>query len=181
VEAVNRAGHVTSNLAELLPRWGSHRMGSESSSVATRLRERLLSCAGPIVEDHGGELVDVEVDSGKGQHTVRLLVYSNAGVTVRLCEGISRELSDMLDVQDPLPGRYRLEVTSPGLDRQLSTDDDYRRALNRKLKVVLTDGRTETGRLHGWNEQEITLEVSQGEKRAISRPAIAKATVEVEF
>ncbi len=157
-------------------------MGSEPSNVAAQLRERLLKCAAPIVKAHGGELVDVEVQSGgRDQHTARVLVHSDAGVTIRFCEGISRELSDLLDVEDPLPGKYRLEVTSPGLDRQLTTDGDFRRAQGRKLKAVLRDGRTEIGRLSGWNEEEIKMEISEGEVRAISRQSIAKATVEVEF
>ncbi len=156
-------------------------MGSELSSDATRLRDRVLRCAGPIVEDHGGELVDVEVASNRGQHTVRLFVHSDKGVNIRLCEGISRELSDLLDVDDPIPGRYRLEVTSPGLDRPLLSDSDFRRAQGRKVKVVLDNGRTELGRLTKWDEKQIGLEVDQGQQTAVRREAIAKATIEVEF
>lgn len=156
-------------------------MGSEHSSDATRLRDRVLRCAGPIIEDHGGELVDVEVDTSRGQHIVRLLVHSDKGVTVRLCEGISRELSDLLDVDDPIPGRYRLEVTSPGLDRPLLSDGDFRRAQGRKVKVVLSDGRTTLGRLTKWDERQIGLEVEQGAETTVERQAIAKATIEVEF
>ncbi|MEE3042983.1 MAG: ribosome maturation factor RimP [Candidatus Latescibacterota bacterium] len=155
--------------------------GAEPGNEAERLRERVLRFAAPVVEDHGGELVDVEVASGRGQHTVRLFVHSDKGVTVRLCAGISRELSDLLDVEDPIPGRYRLEVTSPGLDRPLCSDGDFRRAQGRKLKIVLSDGRTETGRLADWNEERIGLEGDHGEQRAVLRESIAKATIEVEF
>lgn len=146
-----------------------------------QIRTRLQACAGPIVKDHGGELVDVEVAGGGGQHTIRLLVHNEKGVTVRFCEGISRELSDALDVEDPLPGRYRLEVTSPGLDRPLSSDGDFRRAEGRKVKVISVDGRSDMGRLARWDGTEIVLEVAEGDERTIQRESIAKATIEVEF
>ncbi len=111
-----------------------------------RLRVVIADLAGPVVSDHGAELVDVEV-AGSGTYGVRLLVYRETGVDVDLCSGIARELSDLFDVEDPIPGRYRLEVTSPGLDRPLRDDADYRRAQSRLLKIVTRQGRTLSGRL----------------------------------
>ena len=97
-----------------------------------RLSAVIADLAGPVVTDHGAELVDVEI-SGSGTYSVRLLVHHEDGVNLVLCSEISRELADLFDVEDPIPGRYRLEVTSPGLDRPLSTDDDFRRAQRRLL------------------------------------------------
>ena len=133
----------------------------------------------PVVVDHGAILVDVEV-VGSGTQTVRLLVHRDGGITIDACEAISREVSDLLDVEDPLPGRYRLEVTSPGLDRPLSTPNDFRRAEGRKLKVVLESGRTISGRLVSWDEEQIEVEDGR-ERLSVSRAEIAKATIEVEF
>ena len=143
------------------------------------LRPLLFEIAEPVVADHGAELVDVEI-SGSGSFSLRLSVHRDSGVTVDLCEAISRELSDILDVEDLLPGRYRLEVTSPGLERPLQTDADFRRARQRRLKVITCDGRTEFGRLTGFTETTIELERKAG-PRSVDRRRIARATIEVEF
>ena len=73
------------------------------SAQPEALRPLLFEIAEPVVADHGAELVDVEV-SGSGSFSVRLAVYRDAGITVDLCEAISRELSDVLDIEDPFPG-----------------------------------------------------------------------------
>ncbi len=152
---------------------------ADRSAQPEALRPLLFEIAEPVVADHGAELVDVEI-SGSGSFSVRLLVHREAGVTVDLCEAISRELSDVLDIEDPLPGRYRLEVTSPGLERPLQTDADFLRAHRRRLKVVTCDGRTEFGRLSGFTKTSIELERKAG-PRSVARGDIARATIEVEF
>lgn len=144
------------------------------------LRQLLRQMVAPLVADHDAVLVDVELVGGGGSHTVRLLVHCAAGVTVELCERISREVSDLLDVEDPIPGRYRLEVTSPGLDRPLQTDGDFERALNRMVKAVLVNGRTVVGRLLEWTSEALRMEGTEGAE-SVARADIAKATIEVEF
>lgn len=158
---------------------GREATGELAARGPEQLRPLLLGLAEPVVADHGAELVDVEV-YGSGNYSVRLLVYRDRGVTVDLCEAISRELSDVLDIEDPVPGRYRLEVTSPGLERPLQTDADYRRAHLRRLKIVTCDGRTEFGRLTGFSERAIELDREAG-PRVVDRSDIARATIEVEF
>lgn len=160
--------------------------GDAEPGDAERLRRALAELAEPVVADHQAELVDVEV-SGRGSYSVRLLVHRSKGATVDLCEAISRELSDLLDVEDPVPGRYRLEVTSPGLDRPLRTDADFCRAQSRRLKVVTSGGRTEIGRLVAFSDTEIELDREPGRKErtadrlVLKRQEIARATIEVEF
>jgi ribosome maturation factor RimP len=107
-------------------------------------------------------------------------VHQDGGVTLDTCEAISREVADLLDVEDPFPGRYRLEVTSPGLDRPLRTDQDFARAAGRRLKVILVTGRTLRGRLIDWQSDRVTLEMEHGLER-VERPQIAKATIEAEW
>ena len=146
----------------------------------------------PIVEDHGADLVDIEVVGSPNNQTVRLLVYKTPGVTVSLCVAISREAADLLDVEDPIPGRYRLEVTSPGLARPLVTDGDFSRAAGRLVKVVLTTGPTHLGRLQEWDCDSVTLAGDGGKIGArrqpgdqqnlrIERGTIGKATIQAEF
>ncbi len=145
-----------------------------------RLKSALAALVSPVVEDHDLELVDVELRGSSNNQTVRILVHRDSGVMLNDCEAISRELGDLFDIEDPVPGRYRLEVTSPGLDRPLTTDRDFQRASSKRLKVVLVSGGTRFGRLNGWDSENITLETDAGPEE-ISRGHIARATVEVEL
>ena len=93
---------------------------------------------------------------------------------------ISREVADLFDVEDPLTGSYRLEVTSPGLDRPLDTDGDFARAENHLIKVVLKSGQVCKGRLINFDSDQIWLE--PGIKiPSILRADIAKAFIEPEL
>ncbi|HEY4872776.1 MAG TPA: ribosome maturation factor RimP, partial [Steroidobacteraceae bacterium] len=85
------------------------------------LRERLLALIEPVVADLGCELVDVDLNPG----LVRIFVDRAAGVRIEDCERVSREVSALLDVEDPIPTAYRLEVSSPGFDRVLRTSAHF--------------------------------------------------------
>jgi ribosome maturation factor RimP len=146
----------------------------------TRLKSALFALVSPVVEDHDLELVDVELHGSPNNQTVKILVHRDSGVKLNDCEAISRELGDLFDIEDPVTGRYRLEVTSPGLDRPLTTDRDFQRASSKRLKVMLASGGTRFGRLNGWDVENITLETDAGAEE-IPRGHIARATVEVEL
>ncbi len=92
----------------------------------------------PAVELLGFELVDVGF-SGTGEHALlRLYIDSDRGVTVDDCAQVSRQVSAILDVEDPVPGRYTLEVSSPGLDRPLAKRRDFERFLGETIKVKMS-------------------------------------------
>ena len=154
------------------------------------LKDRLIGLTRPIVQDHGADLVDLELVGNTNNQTVRLLVHKVSGVTVELCVAISREAADLLDVEDPIPGRYRLEVTSPGLDRPLVSDSDFGRALGRLVKTVSSNGETHLGRLLDWDGEFLTLEAdtaaSKGKRDGeasvrVERRSITRATIQAEL
>jgi len=91
----------------------------------------------PGVSAMGFELVDVELAGSHHKPTLRVYIDSPAGVTVNNCADVSRQLSALLDVEDPLPGHYTLEVSSPGLDRPLVRPDDFRRFIGETIKVKM--------------------------------------------
>ena len=157
-------------------------MGKKNiSPEEEQLRLHLSSELAPIVEEHDALLVDVEIAGSKSHPSVRILVHKEPAISLADCEQISREIADFFDIEDPLPGRYRLEVTSPGLDRPLVTDGDFARGKDRLLKVVLLSGKNHRGRLVGWDSAQITLDDGRGKTEDVPRENIAKATVEVEF
>ena len=132
------------------------------------------------MRDHRAELVDLELMGPNSNQTLRLLVHKDPGIGVDLCAAISREVADLLDVEDPIPGRYRLEVTSPGLNRPLVSDRDFARVGSSYLKVLLSSGHTFYGELAAWDRETITLNGEDGAK-PIERKAIAKATIEAKL
>lgn len=91
----------------------------------------------PAVDAVGYELVDVEY-SGRGANA-RLRAYIDApgGITVDDCETASRQISAVLDVEDPIPGEYQLEVSSPGLDRPLVKPEHFRRVVGQQVRISM--------------------------------------------
>lgn len=128
--------------------------------VAPALRERIASGVRAL----GFELVDVELKGGRQHQMLRVYIDSPQGITVDDCAQVSRQLSAVLDVEDPFPGAYTLEVSSPGLDRPLVTPADFRRFQGEMIKVKLLrplagDRRNFTGRLLATHEDRITIDV----------------------
>lgn len=102
------------------------------------LEERIRSLAEPVLARHGAELVDLQVKQGPVS-LVRIVADRQEGIDLDTCAKVSAELSRMLDVDDPIEGRYTLEVSSPGLDRPLRTSEDFARNLGRRVKIVLAE------------------------------------------
>ena len=75
----------------------------------------------PLVEDLGYEFVGLERSSNPKNPVLVVYIDTPDGIAVEDCERVSREVAALLDVEDPIPGQYRLEVSSPGLDRPLFT------------------------------------------------------------
>ena len=92
----------------------------------------------PVVDEHGCELVDVEVARNRGQGLLRITVDSPSAdgrVPIDRCVAISREVETLLDAADAMTGAYQLEVSSPGLDRLLGREKDFVSAVGQELKL----------------------------------------------
>lgn len=104
------------------------------------LRERLLPIITPVVtQQFGIDLIEVELKGSKANMVVRLIVDADGGVKLDTCAGISRVIGDALDTADVIPGRYRLEVSSPGVDRPLRNQRDFQRNLGRAILLRYRD------------------------------------------
>src|SRR5690348_7152877 len=107
-----------------------------------------------VLADLGVECLGVEFSPSQGQSTLRVYldVLDHADgreVTLEDCESASRELSALLDVEDPIPGHYVLEVSSPGIDRPLFTAEQFSRFIGEEAKVTLKLPRDGRRRLRG--------------------------------
>ncbi len=94
----------------------------------------------PILESSQVDFIDLELKGRAGSQLLRVFVDTENGITLDQCVKLSCEISDLLDTRDLIKGRYRLEVSSPGLDRPLTAAKDFRRNLGRKVRInYLTD------------------------------------------
>jgi ribosome maturation factor RimP len=100
------------------------------------LTVRLQELVKELAEEHGAELVDLQIKGRPGSQIVKVFVDTDSGITLEKCEKISRELSDILDIEDIMPGKYILEVSSPGVSRPLRNAHDFRRNLNKDVEVI---------------------------------------------
>lgn len=144
------------------------------------MRETLLKLLEPAIEALGYELVELEFPP----HLLRIYIDREGGITVDDCEVVSRQVSAVLDVEDPIPGAYTLEVSSPGLDRPLRKEADFIRFAGERAKVELAlpkDGRRRfTGTLKGCEAGEVLIEVD-GEDHRLPLADIDKARLVPEF
>ena len=136
-------------------------MVRESRSVV----DRISDAVSPILWTLGLELADV-ICVGQGPRSViRVFIDKPEGITLDDCERAHKALSPALDVADPFPHAYTLEVSSPGLDRPFKRIQDYRRAVGRRVTLKLREPLADQWRLVGTladvTEDAVTLEVSE--------------------
>jgi ribosome maturation factor RimP len=133
--------------------------------MTATLRERLIALIEPLAGRLGYELVDLEYSAGRTHATVRLFIDKTEGVGLEDCERVSREVSALLDVEDPIPTAYTLEVSSPGFDRVLRTQAHFGRFVGSRVFIELKaprEGRRRyTGTLLSVGDTGIKLEVDR--------------------
>jgi len=126
----------------------------------------------PGIRSLGYELVGVEFQTGgKGGGLLRVYIDSEKGISAEDCQKVSYQVSGLLDVEDPIPGHYTLEVSSPGLDRLLFRAEDFDRFAGQLVKLRLTypvEGQRKfKGRLVGMRGENVVIE---GDEMEISLP-----------
>jgi ribosome maturation factor RimP len=122
----------------------------------------LLELLEPPVAAMGFELADLDAHFGR-RGLLRLFIDREGGVTLDDCQRVSEQIGAWLDVEDPLPGSYVLEVSSPGFDRRLRKLAHFERFTGEQARIELKDARDGrrrfTGRLAGVEGSEVLLEV----------------------
>jgi len=117
----------------------------------------------PTVERLGYELMDLELKLHGRGGVVRLFIDHPDGVSLEDCEKVSHAVSALLDVEDPLPGQYNLEVSSPGLDRKLTKPEHFQRFTGETVKVQMrfpiAGRRRFRGKLVSSDDENIVVDV----------------------
>ncbi len=150
-----------------------------------RASAKLQEIVRNVVEPMGYELVGVEYLTGhEGGNLLRVYIDKEDGILVEDCAAVSHQLSGVLDVEDPVPGQYSLEVSSPGMDRPLFDAKDFERFVGRQVNVRLDASiggrRKYKGLLLGLEDDQILVEVD-GEVYPLFLDQIREARLVPEF
>jgi ribosome maturation factor RimP len=132
----------------------------------------------------GVKLVDVEFSPSRGNPVLRLYIDKEGGTTLEDCTRVSRAMGDAMDTEDPIPFSYRLEVSSPGVDKALKGPGDYERYIGLPAKLVLRrpiSGRNVvTGRIGDCRDGEVHVYTSSGEEISIRLDDVSRARLDVD-
>ena len=154
--------------------------------------EKLLE---PIMEENHFELVDVEYVKEAGNWYLRAYVDKEGGITLDDCELVNRAWSDLMDENDFIPEAYILEVSSPGLGRQLKKEKDFKRSIGQDVDVKFYQSRKIpagrngkevsvkeiTGTLKAYKKEKITLETDFAKEYEIACSDISTVKLTIDF
>ncbi len=142
--------------------------------------EQLEKIIGPICRENNIYLVELKIKGSTRKPVYQVFVETDQGITLNQCEQLSREIQDALDMDEHLSNDYRLDVSSPGIDRNLVYDFDFRKNIGKKLKVVLSSGKRYKGILAGFDENTLEMEIDN-ETIHLDRKDIDQAKAQIQW
>ncbi len=148
------------------------------------IENKIRQVIAPIVEEEAVDLVDLEIRGTKSNPIIRVFVDVPGGISIDRCVRLSREFENAIELQNPTLKRYRLEVSSPGIDRPLKTARDFERNLGRLVKVRFLEGeqvRSLQGEIAEVNAQRLVLKTASEEMVPIPLAAIQKALIQIRW
>ena len=147
--------------------------------------QRVYDLIKPITDELGYYLWDVCYEKEGAMWFLRVFIDCDEGITIDDCETISRALEKKLDENDPIEAAYVLEVSSPGLDRQLKKEKDFVRyagsLVDVKLYQAQNGSRDWQGLLEGWEDGTLTIRTDEGEEICFQRKDVASVRLAVVF
>lgn len=147
--------------------------------------EKIRAIAQRVATSEGLALVDIELKGGQSNPLLRVYIDKPQGITHADCQVVSEQLSAILDVEDPFPGSFVLEVSSPGLDRKLVKPSDYAYFIGRRARLVLREPvdeqRVFEGRLAGFEAGRVRLDLGSSGLKELELANISKARLLAEL
>lgn len=150
-------------------------------SIEATIEEMVAKITDPL----NFEIVDVEYVKEAGEYYLRVYIDKDGGIALSDCESVSRQLSEVLDVKDPIKDNYFLEVSSPGLDRPLKKDKDFVRYQGRDVEIKLykpMDGCKQfEGELVGLTEKNNIKLIIDGNEIEFGKKEVALVRLAIKF
>jgi ribosome maturation factor RimP len=149
------------------------------------IKERITALAESVASQHGVDVVDIEIAGNLRRPTLRIFIEKTGGVSLDDCEKVSRAMSAVLDVEDPIRSPYVLEVSSPGLDRPLKRLKDFESSVGKLARIITRESIDRqnffVGRITNVRGSDITLTLKNDSVMKIAFEQIAKARLEIEL
>lgn len=150
-----------------------------------KLKVEIRTIIEPVINAMGIELDYIELNRMRRKALLRVFIEKEEGISINDCERVSREIEAVLDVEDPIPYSYILEVSSPGLDRPLKNVKDFKKYTGRTVRIVThdpVDGQTFfIGNLVEAGDAEIVVLLPNKRKISVAYENISRARLEVEI
>ena len=138
------------------------------SAYQKSMEEKITALLSPVISEANYELVELQLVPRKSSSLLRVLVDRVGGITLDECAELSHRISYVLEVEDPIENRYTLEVSSPGLDRPLITEADFRRKAGELILLSLREGDRVSqveGKIVKVEGEQLVLSVDESERR----------------
>ncbi len=158
-------------------------MCMQEVNFSDQLINKISGLVQPVIVELGLELVDIQFRTESAGWILRFIIYKPDGLQLADCVAVSRQISYLLDIEDIIPQKYHLEVSSPGLDRPLSTRRDFERNKGEKviIKIINDDNtRVLTGVIEMLIDNEVVIKTDQRNER-VNINDINKAELLIEF
>src|SRR5262245_20852631 len=147
--------------------------------------DRIRRLIEEVVESQGEEIVEGELKGAGNNAVLRIFIDRPTGISHRDCELVSEQVGTVLDVEDLIPSSYTLEVSSPGLERKLVKDSDYTRFDGKlariQTRIPLNQQKVFRGRLQGFRDGKIRLELPKGDLLEIPLDVVQEARLEFDW
>ncbi|WP_066893777.1 ribosome maturation factor RimP [Clostridium nigeriense] len=149
------------------------------------LIEKIYQLVRPVADELNYEIYHIEYVKENGEYYLRIYIDKDGGITLTDCEKLSRRVSDIMDEEDPIPVAYFLEVSSPGLNRGLFTEEHYKKQIGKEVLIRFTksfEGKKNVkGLLKEVNEDSIVIEVEENNLFTVPKDKIKSANLEGEI
>jgi ribosome maturation factor RimP len=148
------------------------------------LHDKLHALIAPVLQNFNVDFVALELKGSKRNLVVRVIVDQDGGITLSTCAAISRTVSHQLEAADLIPGRYRLDVSSPGVDWPLKTARDFQRHLGREVSLHYRDGETTVaveGTIQSASDAEIVIVAKEGQNVSVPLPQVEAGKLKLKW
>ena len=139
-------------------------------------KEELKNIIKNIVEDNGCELYDIELTTENDNKFYRVYITKPGGVTLNDCAAVNNLISPIFDVENPVEGKYFLEVSSPGIERKLTKKEHFQKSIGENVKVTTNEGKKIKGQLKSFDG-----EIAEIGKEKVNFKDIKKAKTYVDW
>ena len=149
------------------------------------LIEKIYQLVRPVADELKYEIYHIEYVKENGEYYLRIYIDKDGGITLTDCEKLSRRVSDIMDEEDPISEAYFLEVSSPGLNRGLFTEEHYKKQIGKEVLIRFVksfEGRKNVkGLLKEVNEDAIVVEIEENNLFTVPKDKIKAANLEGEI